>query len=170
MITLPPEQIDLMTLPSMPIDRCRELPACAAVYFVLDADGQVLYIGQTGELRTRWTAHHRRKAYAAAPGARLVWLTISDKDLLLSVEAACIAFFQPRDNGKTIPRGSGDMRQVTIRFTDDQRDWLEVRAKNEKRSLADYCRWFLLLDMPDRYSPPKTRRAGRMGRAESPKP
>lgn len=35
------------------------LPSCAAIYFVSDSNGQILYIGRTVNLLARWREHHR---------------------------------------------------------------------------------------------------------------
>jgi len=41
-------------LPSLPLDERRALPDTAAIYFVLAGD-VVLYIGQSVNMRQRWT-------------------------------------------------------------------------------------------------------------------
>ncbi len=50
---------------------------------------------------------------------------------------------------------------ITIRFTDAQLQWLEAQAQDAKRTLADYCRWSLLMGMPSEAAPVKARCAPR---------
>lgn len=44
----------------------RALPSEAAIYFVFDASGAVLYVGQTGNLMARWDANYRAFYHCAA--------------------------------------------------------------------------------------------------------
>ncbi len=46
--------IGLVALPSLPLDERRDLPDTAAIYFVLAGDA-VLYVGQSVNVRQRWT-------------------------------------------------------------------------------------------------------------------
>jgi excinuclease UvrABC nuclease subunit len=46
--------INLSELPSVYLLEKYNLPNCAAIYFVSDSQGQVLYIGRTGNLVERW--------------------------------------------------------------------------------------------------------------------
>ncbi len=51
--------IKLSELPSVYLLNKDNLPNCAAIYFVSDSKGQVLYIGRTINLVERWREHHR---------------------------------------------------------------------------------------------------------------
>jgi predicted GIY-YIG superfamily endonuclease len=55
------EDINLFQLPSVYLLEKEQLPNCAAIYFVSDSKGQVLYIGRTVNLVARWRDHHRFK-------------------------------------------------------------------------------------------------------------
>jgi excisionase family DNA binding protein len=91
--------IDPLTLPSVPFAERRLLPEIAAVYFALDAEGAVLYVGQTTRLRSRWATHHRLPQLQAVAGVRLAWCTVDKPDQLLAIEEALIATFAPPLNG-----------------------------------------------------------------------
>ncbi|MBD2197765.1 MULTISPECIES: GIY-YIG nuclease family protein [Calothrix] len=53
--------LKLSELPSVYLLDKDKLPNCAAIYFVSDSKGQILYIGRTINLVTRWREHHRFK-------------------------------------------------------------------------------------------------------------
>lgn len=55
------EDIDLSTLPSVYLLEKEQLPNCAAIYFVCDSKGQVLYFGRTVKLVEHWKEHYRFK-------------------------------------------------------------------------------------------------------------
>ncbi len=54
-----PESIDLSVLPSLAITDRKQFPAIPCVYFAIDSQGVVQYIGQTSCLSSRWANHHR---------------------------------------------------------------------------------------------------------------
>lgn len=51
--------IDILLLPSLAYKERGRLPACAGIYFVFDDSG-LLYIGQSRQMRQRWTHHTSR--------------------------------------------------------------------------------------------------------------
>ena len=53
------KDLNLSELPSVYLLDKSNLPSCAAIYFVYDNKGQVLYIGRTVNLVARWREHHR---------------------------------------------------------------------------------------------------------------
>jgi hypothetical protein len=95
-----PSTIPLLTLPFVPFTDRRDLPRCAAIYFVLNAAGTVLYIGQSTNLAVRWSAHHGIAKLTEQRATRLAWLTVDDPDTLSAVESACIAYFFPVCNDR----------------------------------------------------------------------
>lgn len=60
-------------LSRIPFREYRNLPQASAVYFVV-ADATIVYVGQSDNLRNRWSAHHLRKQFAelAASGSEMV--------------------------------------------------------------------------------------------------
>lgn len=60
---------------SVAIEDRAKLPAAPGVYFVLDATGDVLYIGRATNVRARWAgkAHHRYKQLRKIDGARIAY-------------------------------------------------------------------------------------------------
>ncbi len=91
----------IANLPSLPLADRHLLPDVSAVYFALDAQSQVLYIGKSVHLSDRWrgTSHHRYDQIAIDQNARLAWLTVRSNESLEAIEATCIAHFRPPLNG-----------------------------------------------------------------------
>jgi excinuclease UvrABC nuclease subunit len=94
-----PENIPFLALPWKRLQDRKQMPSCAAVYFVCDATGKVLYIGQSTNLLQRWIFHNRLDQCRAVKACRIAWLEVSDPSLLPAIEEACIAYFCPPWNG-----------------------------------------------------------------------
>lgn len=101
----------LTGLPSLPVGQRRLLPSCAAIYFAMVEPGfhsedlQILYIGRSRNLLSRWRAHHRCADIERHPGARIYWIRVDDEfddDALSAVELWCIARFRPRYNNAPV--------------------------------------------------------------------
>lgn len=87
--------VNPLTLPSLPLLERSRLPQCKAIYFAL-AGERVLYIGKSENLNLRWAQHHRlQELTAETEEVRIAWLECSDANLLFSIEAALIDYFQP---------------------------------------------------------------------------
>jgi hypothetical protein len=94
-----PETVSPDLLPSVPLARTSLVPPVAAVYFILTEGGEVLYVGQSGNMVNRHVDHHRHEeALCIDPHARLHWL--ERRSLREAFERACIERFNPRLNRK----------------------------------------------------------------------
>lgn len=89
-----------LSLPSLPFSA--SAPRTAAVYFLISGDGDLLYIGQSGNLRSRLQAHRRDKKKAGA--AVVHYVEVEDKQERLALEAAYIAFLLPKLNAAILLR------------------------------------------------------------------
>jgi hypothetical protein len=49
-----PTILDPFQLPSFPLAERKQLPDCAAIYFAIDANNRVLYVGKAKKLVARW--------------------------------------------------------------------------------------------------------------------
>lgn len=94
------DSVNLAELPTVAFTERKALPDVPAVYFVLDGNGDMLYIGQSLSIARRWVSHSHHKKLRLLGARRIAWLTVSDPSLLLQVERACIEHFQPSVNGK----------------------------------------------------------------------
>lgn len=90
------ESVNIQTLPSLPLPDRRSLPDCVAVYFVLNPNNEILYIGRAKNLAQRWDNHHRlSQLLEMGDDIRVAWLECSEPTLLSQIEAALIKHFQP---------------------------------------------------------------------------
>jgi hypothetical protein len=90
-----PTSINVDSLPFVAIEDRRELPVNSCVYFAIDSQNVIQYIGQTINLRRRWGSHHHRLALEEQGKIRIAYLEISDTTLLASIEEALIQHFLP---------------------------------------------------------------------------
>jgi DNA-binding Xre family transcriptional regulator len=99
---LNPADINPLALPSVPLEDRRQLPTVPCIYFAIDSQGTVQYIGQTKNPRNRWAQHHRHDQLEEMGGVRIAYVHV-DVDLLEPVEAALIDWFNPPLNGTLTP-------------------------------------------------------------------
>jgi predicted GIY-YIG superfamily endonuclease len=102
-------KLELERLPKLNLQQRDHLPPCPAIYFALDDQGRVLYIGQAQNLAQRWrgTSHHRieqLKNIHRRHSVTLAWLDCSDcPHQLDALEATYIDTFNPLLNGTQVP-------------------------------------------------------------------
>ncbi|MEA5517856.1 GIY-YIG nuclease family protein [Limnoraphis robusta] len=100
-------EIDLSSLPSLPFLNKDLLPHCSAIYFLLDSQNRVLYIGQATNLCARWKDHHRFEQLQKLnrkSNIRIAWLVCeNDKELLDKTERYFIDLYQPLLNKTPVP-------------------------------------------------------------------
>ncbi|MEB3182551.1 MAG: GIY-YIG nuclease family protein [Nostocaceae cyanobacterium] len=93
------EDIKLSTLPSVYLLEKDALPNCAAIYFVTDSKGQVIYIGRTVNLVERWKDHHRFKQLKRLnrkDRISISWMACSkDINTLSNLENEFIQLYKP---------------------------------------------------------------------------
>lgn len=75
----------------------KALPDTPCVYFVLGADGQVVYVGKTVNLRARWGNHHCLSRAKNRTDMKLAWLE-APPAFLAVIEAMFILSFKPEWN------------------------------------------------------------------------
>lgn len=93
------KNIKLSNLPSVYLLDRNNLPNCAAIYFVSDSKGHVLYIGRTVNLVERWRQHHRfnqLKRFNRKDRVSISWMTCSnDINTLSNLEDEFIKLYKP---------------------------------------------------------------------------
>jgi hypothetical protein len=101
-----PEQINIADLPSIPIAERRNLPDISGVYLALSKDNQVLYVGQSKSVRSRWRQHSKEKEIKPFC-ERIAWIPVEDGQRL-EVEKNLINVFKPDFNLDVGRKPSGD--------------------------------------------------------------
>ncbi|MCA1991896.1 MAG: GIY-YIG nuclease family protein [Coleofasciculus sp. S288] len=93
------KKLNLSELPSVYLLEKDKLPNCAAIYFVSDSQGQVLYVGRTVNLLERWREHHRfnqLKRLNRKKRISISWMTCSnDINILSNLENELIKLYKP---------------------------------------------------------------------------
>lgn len=98
------EEIDPLALPYVAMSELRYLPECAGIYFAIEENNIVAYIGQSVNIYNRWRGHHVQGSLCdlsdleSARRVRLAWMAVSSVDQLDSLERALIRRFRPRLN------------------------------------------------------------------------
>jgi excinuclease UvrABC nuclease subunit len=86
---------EISSLPSLPLEERKALPAVGAVYFVCASTGAVLYVGSSKNLRQRWLLHHRQQQLAQTQGIRIAWQVVETTAHRLALEAHCLDVIRP---------------------------------------------------------------------------
>lgn len=129
-----PETIDLSSLPSIPLTETKKLPACRALYFVLDGAQTVYYIGQTSNLFGRWRNHHLMHYFREIATPCIAWLSLSETEGIKELEIKCIDYFSPLFNRKIVAHDD----LVIIRVREDTRHHMKVLAAIKGESMIDF--------------------------------
>lgn len=93
-----PSTIDPLSLPSVLLEQRSELPTTSGIYFAIDSQGIVQYIGLAKDLKQRWNTHHRYEYLKLCNEAKIAYLQVDDVEFLPEIEAALIRYFQPPIN------------------------------------------------------------------------
>lgn len=131
--------IDVATLPSMPLTNHKRIPPISAIYFCLDENRQILYIGQTENLRKRWQAHHRYTQLKQLGNISLAWVPCKTEELE-ATEKHLIEVFQPSLNYSKVSvpslaellKKAKDMKRLTYFYCTKTREEL-LNLSNEER-------------------------------------
>lgn len=94
MSIIDPSTINPLVLPSVSLEQRAALPSQPCVYFAIDKEGKIQYIGKAANPRKRWQAHHRGVDLALMGGVRIAYLEV-DISLLAEIESILIANFRP---------------------------------------------------------------------------
>lgn len=110
--------VDLKSLPSFPLSWKKALPKTPGIYFAIDADETIQYIGMSKNINTRWFANHRYSELLEIEGMRLAWLEVSDEKLLPHIERALIQYFKPKLNQTNVrekKKSSGELHPNSLK-------------------------------------------------------
>jgi excinuclease UvrABC nuclease subunit len=126
--------IDPLTLPSLPLKERSSLPSCSAIYFVMDGNC-VLYIGKSVNLAQRWATHHKLSQLVKLDSVlKIAWLECSDANLRDDIEAALIQQFTPKLN---IAKCKSSNKEITGYVSNHLKKTFRVVAALKNSSLSD---------------------------------
>ena len=113
---------EISTLPSLAFEHRQDLPPIPALYFALNNQREIVYIGETENLRTRFKSHHRARQMGVG-GYRIHWMEMSDADRRASAERQAIAYFRPLWNRTEVP--VADTKRV-LAYINDVARYMEI--------------------------------------------
>lgn len=134
--------LDVAALPSVALKDRRSLPETPCIYFAIDGQGRIKYVGKSVNPRQRWLQHHRLSDLTPLNGVRIAYLS-TDADLLDSVEAALIESLDPPLNG-LMPKGyrrgpaplATEKKKISAYLDEDLKRAAEALAKLRQMSLS----------------------------------
>lgn len=127
--------VQIAHFPSLAFEHRKDLPVIPALYFVVDSKRDVVYIGQTQNLRKRWESHHRAIQMDRG-NYRIHWRVVPDEALRRNYEARCIEHFRPAWNRSEVP--VNDLKRVMAYITEVAR-YMEIdRDELLARILMDW--------------------------------
>jgi excinuclease UvrABC nuclease subunit len=90
-----PSTLDLKTLPWLPLEERTVFPTTPAIYFCLNSTDDILYIGRSQNVRTRWSRHHQYGALSVIANIKVAYLFVDQPELLPELERSLIKFYNP---------------------------------------------------------------------------
>jgi len=137
-----PSNINPLSLPSVSLEQRSQLPTKPCIYFAIDSQGVVQYIGRSNNPRNRWQSHHKGIELALMGGVQIAYLE-SAVDLMPEIERALITYFCPPLNQAVHekPPVEGMMRVVKTISVDVPDLGQQIRAAREAdgRPLVKIC-------------------------------
>jgi GIY-YIG catalytic domain len=94
-------KINLSNLPSLPLNKKRELPALEAIYFCVIGQ-EILYIGQSKNVNQRWRNHHRYCELVTREDVEIYWFECIGIKQRLMAEQSLIRHYKPAFNSSPI--------------------------------------------------------------------
>lgn len=124
-----------LDLPFVSFDRRALLPAISCIYFAVSDEDEILYVGQSINVRKRWSGRGHHNSHQMRPSYRIYWMPVPFEDLN-RIENAFIMQLDPPWNkdrgGARAAAGSPPNLDRTINLLRRQIDWYEA-AKEDRR-------------------------------------
>ncbi|BAZ18606.1 XRE family transcriptional regulator (plasmid) [Calothrix sp. NIES-4071] len=127
------EKINLSSLPWLPLDEKLAFPRNPAIYFAIDSQGVIQYIGRSIDPKNRWVSHHKYEELKAIGDIKIVYLFVDSSDLLPELESTMISWFNPPLN---IAKFATYAQEKTMTIEDWEKQ-VQQEAKKGKAPYAD---------------------------------
>jgi hypothetical protein len=108
--------IDVSSLPWLPLFVNSAFPSQPCIYFVMDSQSSVKYIGRTLDTFYRWGSHHRFDELIKIEGAKIAYLFL-DEPKLVKAEAELIRRFEPPLNRVNPTGNPANQNQKELPFS-----------------------------------------------------
>lgn len=120
--------VDPFALPFVALNSRIELPTYSGIYFAIDDNQAIQYIGIAINLRNRWKSHQRLKSLLALGTIKIAYLHIDSASALAEAERSAIARFKPIMNGKAIRKNLVPVKPQLTTFTEKDFSWMMVET------------------------------------------
>ena len=131
--------INPLSLPSVSLEERSQLPKTPCIYFVIDSEGMIQYIGRSINPNKRWTKHQHYYHLEAMGGIKIAYLTIDTPEMLPSIERALIAWFKPPLNNAKIKGKGLIVRRTIVKEVSGLGQRIKQAREADKRSLEVIC-------------------------------
>ena len=115
------KNFNLDKLPLVKLLDKAKLPETAGIYFVIDSDNRLLYIGKAQNIYKRWLNHHRYEQLAKINkkiSTYLKWYECeNNEDILTKLEQYFIKLYQPELNQTKIEATNVTPAEISLRKT-----------------------------------------------------
>lgn len=108
-----PETLDIKALPWLPLEEKSAFPKKPAIYFAIDSQGTVQYIGRSVNVHQRWGNHHKYGVLSKIERIKIAYLFVDTVELLPKIETALIEWFDPLLNNSFSKRKKPNYAQVS---------------------------------------------------------
>lgn len=121
-----------------------KLPPDSAVYLVIDGS-QVIYVGQTTNLKQRFLQHHHTINFSQLKGDLAIFWFKLDKKFLVGAERLCIDLLEPEFNNTELRYGSsGTAPNTSICLTEKELQFIN-QIYGGRKSVAIHASLELLM-------------------------
>lgn len=113
-----PETICVKALSSILLIEKVYLPKIKAIYFVLNGNKEIIYIGCTTNLRARFYKHHHEQEFLSINQCSIAWLALNESIYHEELEKMCILYFKPICNKISITEDNMTVsKRIKIRWS-----------------------------------------------------
>jgi predicted GIY-YIG superfamily endonuclease len=89
------KSLNISDLPWLPLEEKSAFPNQPAIYFCIDNNDGVQYIGRSVNLKQRWSQHHRYERLKRTGSIKIAYLIVHDVNCLIELEKEAIKIFNP---------------------------------------------------------------------------
>lgn len=104
--------INVFELPSVKLAEKSQLPGMPGIYFVIDGEGKIRYIGLSVNIKVRWVVHHKLKTFRDIQEAKIAYFLVKNTLSLTQIEIALIKHFEPDLNERPGGNPGGGKKPV----------------------------------------------------------
>jgi hypothetical protein len=135
-----PSEINLESLPCLPLEEKASFPDTPGIYIAIDSLGDIQYIGRANNIKKRWLNHHKYSDLLKLGNIRIHYKVIEDEKNLTLAEKQLIKHFQPPLNNvwHGIKATKGRRKPVAYRIDELVLEVLAKLAREENSSVNRY--------------------------------